>query len=454
VAATGPAGWVTVAAAIAAAGGDRVAAVVIGDDPADLVRACSTTFVAVPLAARADTVVRIAEALVPAHDRVVVTAPGGLLAPLGGFTLADVAWALRAPVVVAADEGTVNDVLLTLEVLERRHVAAAVVAVGPTDRLADDLPVALGGEIPDGAADLPDFAERAPGWLDPVLRAPAEDDDPVDPAAEGVDAAAPARSGRAVTGKRVAIAALILAVAALQALYMITLFTDEPATLEVEARVAGVEVAQRTPRPLPPTPVAAARCTPARSNAVQQPMPDAATTARVDAAWARIEAALAARAPMVAASLRPGTTTDRVLAVQARMGVPLPVDLVASLLRHDGAVARSGFEFPPFHRYIGVEEIYTEWLSTCRALGAARDDATWWHHWFIPFAEAGDGGSLLVDQRPGMGGRVGDFFPDDGTRFDNQPPSFTALLEAVATSLETGRPYRPVPLPDGTLDWQ
>src|SRR5688572_23332589 len=96
VAAAGPSSWSTVAAALVAAGGNRVAAVVVGSAGAELLRSVATTYVAVPVASRADDVVRIATALMPSHDRVVVTAPGGLLAPLGGFTLADVAWVLRA----------------------------------------------------------------------------------------------------------------------------------------------------------------------------------------------------------------------------------------------------------------------------------------------------------------------------------------------------------------------
>ena len=62
----------------------------------------------------------------------------------------------------------------------------------------------------------------------------------------------------------------------------------------------------------------------------------------------------------------------------------------------------------------------------------------------------------MVDARPGMAGRVGDYYPEAGTRFENQPRSLTELLEAVAASLETGAPYagyRPIVLPDGTLNW-
>jgi cell wall assembly regulator SMI1 len=446
VAAAGPSAWMTVTAALAATGGDRVAVVVAGPADADLLRSVASAVVVVPVAARADDVVRIAEALLPAHDRVLVTAPGGLMAPLGGFTLADVAWALRAPVVVAADPGAANDVRLTLEVLERRHVPAAVVAVEPGDGPTDDwgdLPVALAGRIPAGAAELPDFAERAAEWLDPPLNAPT--------------VAAPPR--RAGTGKRIAIALLILIVTALQVLYMNSVYADDPPRAEQQPRHAFVEAG--TAYAIPPPVVAQsavpvpAGCGPARSS-VTPTVPDAATTARVNAAWSRIEAALGAKAPLVAASLRPGATADALAAAQARMAVPYPADLVASLLRHDGAASRAGFEFPPFYRYIGLDASYAAWSTTCRIVARIGFRGDWWHRSHVPFAEAGDGGYLVVDARPGMGGRVGDYYAEAGTSFDKQPRSLTELLEAVAASLETGAEYagyRPVVLPDGTLDW-
>lgn len=447
VAAAGPDAWATVAAALAATVGDRVAAVVMGPAEPALLRSVATTFVVVPVASRADDVVRIAEALLPAHDRVLVTAPGGLMAPLdSGFTLADVAWALRAPVVVAADPGAANDVRLTLEVLERRHVPAAVVAIEPADDLAD-LPVSLAGTIPAGAADLPDFADRAAEWLDPLLGEPTVATPP---------------AGRIVTGKRLAVALLILAVAALQALYMISLYADDPPEAESQPVRGYVEV--RTAHAVPPpaaqsavpapVPVPAA-CSPTRSG-VPATVPDAATTARVNAAWSRIEAVLGARAPLVAASLRPGASADDLATVQGLIGTPFPADLAASLLRHNGAATRTGFSFPPFYRYLGLDELYATWSTTCRVLGRTGVGGDWWHRSYVPFAEAGDGGYLVVDARPGTGGRVGDYYPDDGTRFENQPRSLTELLEAVAASLETGAPYagyRPIVMPDGTLDW-
>jgi cell wall assembly regulator SMI1 len=442
VAAAGPQAWATVSAALAAASGRRVAAVVIGPAEPALLRSTAATFVAVPVASRADDVVRIAEALLPAHDRVLVTAPGGLLAPLGGFTLADVARALRALVVVAADPGAANDVRLTLEALEQRHVPAAVVAVEPTDDLRE-LPVDLAGTIPADAADLPDFADRAAEWLGPLL-----DEPPAPP------------PGRLLTGKRIAIALLILAVAALQVLYMISVYDDDPPEPESQPVVGRVEV--RATRVLPPAtaqPVvpmpSPTGCGPGRP-ALPATVPDAATTARVNAAWSRIEAALTAKAPLVATSLHPGALAEDVAVVQTLTGVPFPADLVASLLRHNGTASRVGFAFPPSFRYIGLDELYATWSTTCRRLAGTGSGGEWWHRSYVPFADAGDGGYLVVDTRTGSGGRVGAYHPQAGTSFENRPRSFVELLEGVAASLETGAPYaglKPLVRPDGTLAW-
>lgn len=86
------------------------------------------------------------------------------------------------------------------------------------------------------------------------------------------------------------------------------------------------------------------------------------------------------------------------------------------------------------------------------------DGGRWWHPEFVPFAASSDGGSLLVDQRPGHHGRVGEFYPEDGVNFAEWPASVADLLEGTALSLKTGRPYdgryRPRVDADGLLDWE
>lgn len=121
------------------------------------------------------------------HDLVLVEGAGGLLVDLdgGGGTLADVAAALDAPVLVttAAGLGTLNATALTTEALARRGLACAGAVIGAwpgSPGLASlcnlaDLPATCGnplvGALPEGAAALrPEMFRRAsPGWLAPAL---------------------------------------------------------------------------------------------------------------------------------------------------------------------------------------------------------------------------------------------------------------------------------------------
>jgi dethiobiotin synthetase len=121
------------------------------------------------------------------HDLVLVEGAGGLLVRFdaGGGTLADVAWALGAPVLVVAHSGlgTLNTTALTAEALHRRGVESIGVVVGRWPAEPDlaarsnlvDLPVAAGapllGALPDGIAGLSpaDFRAVARDSLSPWL---------------------------------------------------------------------------------------------------------------------------------------------------------------------------------------------------------------------------------------------------------------------------------------------
>ncbi len=123
--------------------------------------------------------VRVAAA---GHDVVLVEGAGGLLVPMGEghWTLADLALALRCPVLVVARAGlgTINHTTLTLEALEHRGIAASVVLGSwpATPELVHwrnlaDLPGHLVGVLPEGAGDLTPqrFQQQAPSWLSPLL---------------------------------------------------------------------------------------------------------------------------------------------------------------------------------------------------------------------------------------------------------------------------------------------
>jgi dethiobiotin synthetase len=122
------------------------------------------------------------ESVAGTHDVVLIEGAGGLLVPMGegGWTVADLAMALRCPAVVVARAGlgTLNHTALTFEALHRRGLSGCLVLGAWPDEpelvhwhnLAD-LPGDLAGVLPDGAGAMapPAFREAAPGWLTPLL---------------------------------------------------------------------------------------------------------------------------------------------------------------------------------------------------------------------------------------------------------------------------------------------
>ncbi|MEO3925993.1 SMI1/KNR4 family protein [Micromonosporaceae bacterium B7E4] len=522
--------WAVATAALCAASTARAAVLRIVDDGSDvppaLLRDNLASYLEIRAGAvdpvRVDDLVGLVGALSRTHGLVLVTGAPGLVVPLGraGWTLADLAWALGAPVVLVADLGpdAANHTTLALDVLDGRNLTGTVVAVGDGDELAG-LPVGLAGRIPADAADRPEaFRAAAPGWLDPLLHAgrrptPAPSGGappatpPTDPAerpaagATSATGAAPSDSGsaepseagaesgsgagpgrpsrivaepmghraaartparRTVSGKRVLVVLLVVFLASVLLLCGLTLVA--PTGPVVTHRITTIQEMPNEAGPTAGLPMPVRTSTPARSPSVAacaQPagkvvgtVPDAATTARIDAAWLRIERWLARHAPRSRAGLRPPAAPARIAALQARMSVAFPADLVASLRRHDGA---DNFDLPPFYRPLRLDQIASDWAVNCKVRADVSMDDHWWHPSFVPFASAGDGGSLLVDQRPGGHGRVGEFYPEDGTGFDGWPASVTELLVGVAKSLETGEPYsgryRPTVDAEGRLDW-
>jgi dethiobiotin synthetase len=120
--------------------------------------------------------------LAATHDLVLVEGAGGLLVPMGsgGWTVADLAMALDAPMVVVARAGlgTLNHTALSLEACGRRRLRASVlIGAWPAEpELVHrtnlvDLPGELVGVVPDGAGQWAEqrFRAAAAGWLAPSL---------------------------------------------------------------------------------------------------------------------------------------------------------------------------------------------------------------------------------------------------------------------------------------------
>jgi cell wall assembly regulator SMI1 len=478
-------GWQLPAAALAAASTVRVAAIVFGarQRPGELLLAGLATYLEArdgdtdPLAV--EEAASLVTTVARTHGLVLVVGVPGLLVPVGraGWTITDLAAAVSAPVVVVTDAGpdSTNHATLALEALTVRGIAATVVAVTPTptgsaeasdgDDVHAALPVTPAGRIPDDAADHPgDFRAAAPGWLDPILHASAgRPKSATTPPTPQPAAPRPTTSGKRavllVAGVFVSMSLLVCGIA------FCGRTTTTEQTVEFRTTVQPVPndpTAWARERPLiEPTPTVTRQVSevcPQYAGRVRPTRPDRAATARVNAAWKRIEDWLAVHAPRSRRSLRPPASVRAVDDLQRRMSVSFPPDLVATLRRHDG-VTSDGFTVPFFYRPLPVNQIAGEWLGTCDSLTmvGVEDGTGWWDKAYVPFAIAPDGGNLLVDQRPGNHGRVGEFFAENGVVFERWPASIAELLEKTARSLETGRPYenryRPKVDEDGDLEW-
>ena len=465
--------WRLAAAALAAAAKVRVAVLIIGDtpEPGELLLAQVATWLragdggAGPLTV--EDVADLVQGLRLTHGLVLVAAGPGLLVPLGrgGWTLTDLAVALPAPVVVVTDSGpdAVNHSTLALGALAGSRIPATVVTLGRHDEQDDDhgaLPVTPAGRIPAGAADRPgDFAAAAAGWLDPILHATGGRPKPAPPA---VRKRRPSPPGRTVSGRRVVLiltAVFISAVVIACGLGFLNRSPEIRTSLTVTATMPPVQRRTAARGDLPEAAPSRARpstpACPQNRAGVIPARADTATRQRVDAAWKRIEDWLAAHAAKSRRALRPPAAAARIDRLQRQMAVPFPADLVASLLRHDG-VSAMGFILPPLYAPMSTDQILADWTVNCDVM-ADNGWPGWWDPAFVPFASAGDGGDLLADERPGRNGRIGEFYPENGTTFDGWPPSTTQLLEDTARSLETGRPfanrYRPRVAADGALTW-
>ncbi|WP_449060898.1 dethiobiotin synthase [Planomonospora algeriensis] len=154
--------------------------------PDPLAPAAAARVTGLPPVSLAEAAVRIKE-LTESHRLVVVEGAGGLLVRFDeeGFTLADLARMLHAPVLVVARAalGTLNHTALTLEAVAGRGLDLAGVVIGswPAEPgLAERCNVAdlemlaarpLAGVLPEGAGglDRESFARVARSGLSPVL---------------------------------------------------------------------------------------------------------------------------------------------------------------------------------------------------------------------------------------------------------------------------------------------
>ncbi len=164
-------------------------------------------------------------------------------------------------------------------------------------------------------------------------------------------------------------------------------------------------------------------------------------TVAVNRQWRRIERWLKAHAPKTYASLNRPASPRLVATAEARLGTRVPDSLRASLLRHDGARGPATFAFPFSYAIMGARGVVSSWPEACEMGGG------------IPFAYDSDfGGYLLANSATGGVG-LADW---EDPYFEDEWPSYYALLKATADALAEGGPVGgSVPVVrEGVLEWK
>ncbi|NYV73278.1 SMI1/KNR4 family protein [Streptomyces sp. UH6] len=178
----------------------------------------------------------------------------------------------------------------------------------------------------------------------------------------------------------------------------------------------------------------------------------------VQDAWNRVDEWLRRHAPRTFATLGQPAGREEMAAAQEELGVTFPPDLIASLLRHNGAVDRAeAFLFSTHDRPLGVAGILED-TRFMRGVAADLDEEeseSYWHHGYVKFGSYGatsDG--LVIDCRPERDsfGAVGRFFDETGTAFGHAD-SLGAYLAELADQLERGPDAGAVTF-DGRLFWE
>ncbi|MFE7356602.1 SMI1/KNR4 family protein [Streptomyces sp. NPDC057543] len=178
----------------------------------------------------------------------------------------------------------------------------------------------------------------------------------------------------------------------------------------------------------------------------------------VQDSWNRIDAWLREHAPRTFATLQPPAGDEEIVAAQEELGVTFPPDLVASLLRHNGAVdGAEAFRFSTNDRLLGVSGILGD-TGFMRGVAQDLDEEEaehYWHHGYVKFGSYGatsDG--LVIDCRTGRDsfGAIGRFFDETGTSF-GQADSLGGYLAELAGQLERGQDGGVVTF-NGRLFWE
>jgi len=144
---------------------------------------------------------------------------------------------------------------------------------------------------------------------------------------------------------------------------------------------------------------------------------------RVIEAWEMIEEWFAKNKPTY--KLAPGASAADIEKLETRIGLPLPEELKASLMRHDGVDELHW----PKGELCSVEGILRDWEMRAEIFDAAEDGdaeggmfkAGWWRNSWIPIDADGAGNGACIDLEPGTKGKKGQIIDFDHETGPNGP---------------------------------
>ncbi len=177
--------------------------------------------------------------------------------------------------------------------------------------------------------------------------------------------------------------------------------------------------------------------------------PRPATPHKLASSWSKIDRWLKKNAPLALATLQPAATEQKIDDLAEQLGMPVPPDLAASLLIHNGQSNGSDWiGLMDGWRLMTCAEI-ADWSSGMgkmleggefrkfEARGSAQVKSDWWNRRWVPFLEGGDGNCLVVDMDPAAGGKAGqviEFRHDEPSR-PLRADSLTAYLSQFIEDL-------------------
>jgi cell wall assembly regulator SMI1 len=161
--------------------------------------------------------------------------------------------------------------------------------------------------------------------------------------------------------------------------------------------------------------------------------------------WDRIHFWLAANAPEVLASLRPGASDEQIRHTEQTLGVTFPKHVHATFQIHDGqrewtASFIEGFVWLSLEGVVDLWRFLKGRLEAGDYADTPRSPVhyigdTWWNTAWVPLTEDGNGYHHFLDLSPPNDGRI---LRWDVWGWTVVAPSFCDWLEAFADDLERG----------------